>query len=110
LRGVWRAPPIHSANSRTPSTLELLTLFADQGPTARILTLLTARPEFQPPWGLRAHVTSLMLDRLPPMQVEQMIDSVTGGKRLPVEVRQQLVAKTDGIPLFVEELTKTVLE
>jgi class 3 adenylate cyclase/predicted ATPase len=93
-----------------PSTLELLTLFIDQGPTARILTVLTARPEFHPPWGTAANVTSLTLGRLPPTQVEQMIDQVTGGKRLPAAVRQEVVAKTDGVPLFVEELTKMVLE
>jgi class 3 adenylate cyclase/predicted ATPase len=93
-----------------PSTLELLTLFVDQAPKARILTVLTARPEFHPPWGSRAHMTSLTLGRLPPTQVEQMIAGVTGGKHLPAEVRQQVVAKTDGVPLFVEELTKMVLE
>ena len=71
-----------------PSTLELLSLIVDQGPTARILTLFTSRPEFHPPWGFRAHVTSLTLGRLPPSQVEQMIDRVTEGKRLPSEVRQ----------------------
>ena len=93
-----------------PSTLELLALLVDQGPTARILTLLTSRPEFQPPWGFRGHVTTLTLGRLPPRQVEEMVDRVTEGKRLPAEVRQQVVAKTDGVPLFVEELTKMVLE
>jgi len=93
-----------------PSTLELLALFIDQEPTACILTLLTARPEFHPPWGFRAHMTSLTLGRLPPTEVELLINRVTGGKRLPVAVRQQVVAKTDGVPLFVEELTKMVLE
>jgi class 3 adenylate cyclase/tetratricopeptide (TPR) repeat protein len=93
-----------------PSTLELLTLLIDQEPSDRILTLLTTRPEFHPPWGCGTHVTSLTLERLSSMQVEQMIDRVTGGKRLPAEIRQQVVAKTDGIPLFVEELTKMVLE
>jgi len=92
------------------STLELLSLFVDQGPTVPILTLLTSRPEFHPPWSAEAHVTSLTLGRLPPMQVEQMIDRVTGGKRLPPALRQEVVAKTDGVPLFVEELTKMVLE
>jgi predicted ATPase/class 3 adenylate cyclase/DNA-binding winged helix-turn-helix (wHTH) protein len=92
------------------STLDLLTLFIDQAPTARILTLLTGRPEFQPPWSFGAHVTSLTLGRLPPMQAEQMIDRVAGGKHLPAVVRQEVVAKTDGVPLFVEELTKMVLE
>jgi TOMM system kinase/cyclase fusion protein len=93
-----------------PSTLEFLTLFIDQEPMARILTLLTGRPEFHPPWRFGAHVTSLTLGRLPPVQVGQMIERLTGGKRLPPEVRQQVVVKTDGVPLFVEELTKMVLE
>ena len=93
-----------------PSTLEFLTLLVDQGPTARLLTLLTCRPEFQPPWGLRTHLTPMALQRLPQPQVEAMIARVTGGKALPPVVLQQVVTKTDGVPLFVEELTKTVLE
>ena len=93
-----------------PSTLEFLTLLVDQGPTARLLTLLTCRPEFQPPWGLRTHLTPMALQRLPQSQVEAMIARVTGGKALPPVVLQQVVTKTDGVPLFVEELTKTVLE
>jgi class 3 adenylate cyclase/predicted ATPase/DNA-binding winged helix-turn-helix (wHTH) protein len=93
-----------------PSTLEFLTLFIDQEPTARLLTLLSARLEFHPPWEVHAHMTSLTLGHLPPAQVEVMIDQLTGGKRLPAEVRQQVVAKTAGVPLFVEELTKMVLE
>jgi predicted ATPase len=93
-----------------PSTLELLTLLIDQGPTARILILLTYRPEFRPPWGFRAHLTVLTLSRLPRTQTAVMVDRVVGGKPLPPEVVQQVVAKTDGVPLFVEELTKMVLE
>jgi class 3 adenylate cyclase/predicted ATPase len=93
-----------------PSTLELLGLLLDQVPTARLLLVLTARPEFRPPWGLRAHLTQLTLTRLARQQVEEMVLRVTGGKPLPAEVVQQIVAKTDGIPLFVEELVKTVLE
>jgi class 3 adenylate cyclase len=93
-----------------PSTLEFLSLLVDQGPTARLLTLLTCRPEFQPPWGLRTHLTPMTLQRLLQSQVEEMIARVTGGKALPPEVVAQLVARTDGVPLFVEELTKTVLE
>src|SRR5712691_8922123 len=91
-----------------PSTLEFLTLLVDQGPTARLLTLLTCRPEFQVPWGLRTHLTPMALQRLPQPQVEVMISRVTGGKALPPAVLQQVVTKTDGVPLFVEELTKTV--
>jgi TOMM system kinase/cyclase fusion protein len=93
-----------------PSTLEFLTLLIDQGPTARLLTLLTCRPEFHAPWGFRAHLTPLTLTRLPRPQAAQMSVRVAGGKALPPEVVQQIVAKTDGVPLFVEELTKTVLE
>ncbi len=93
-----------------PSTLEFLTLLLDQGPTAAIFTILTCRPEFQPPWGLRTHLTPLALHRLPPAQVRVLIEQVTGGKPLPPEVTEQVVAKTDGVPLFVEELTKMVLE
>jgi predicted ATPase/class 3 adenylate cyclase len=93
-----------------PSTLELLGLLLDQVPTARLLLVLTARPEFRPPWPLRAHLTQFTLTRLVRPQVEEMVLRVTGGKPLPVEVMQQVVVKTDGIPLFVEELVKTVLE
>jgi predicted ATPase/class 3 adenylate cyclase len=92
-----------------PSTLEFLSLVVDQARTASLYTLLTYRPEFQAPW-VRAHVTSLVLPRLPSTQVEVMVDRMTGGKPLPAEVMQHLVEKTDGVPLFVEEMTKTVLE
>ena len=63
-----------------------------------------------PPWGNRSHLSQLTLSRLGRAQVETMVEQVTGGKALPAEVVQQIVAKTDGVPLFVEELTKTVVE
>src|SRR5262249_29965920 len=93
-----------------PSTLEVLTLLLDQVPTTRLLVLLTFRPEFTPPWGNRSRLSQLTLSRLGRSQVEAMVERVTGGKSLPSEVVQQIVAKTDGVPLFVEELTKTVIE
>jgi predicted ATPase/class 3 adenylate cyclase len=93
-----------------PSTLELLGLLLDQVPTARLLLVLTARPEFRPSWAPRSYVTPLSLTRLTRQQIEEMVLRVTGGKPLPAEVVQQIVAKTDGIPLFVEELVKTILE
>ena len=93
-----------------PSTLELLRLFLDQAPTIRILTLLTFRPEFSPPWEMRSHFTQLTLSRLGRRQVEGMIVGVMGGEVLPSKVVEQVVSKTDGVPLFVEELTKMVLE
>ncbi len=93
-----------------PSTLEVLTLFLDQVPTARLLTLLTFHPDFTPPWRPRAHLTQLTLTRLGRPQVEAMVEQVTEGKALPADVLQQIISKTDGVPLFVEELTKMVLE
>lgn len=93
-----------------PTTLELLGLLVDQGPTTRILALFTYRPDFTPPWTGRSHVLQLTLTRLTRQQVEGMIHEVTRGKTLPAEVLEQIVNKTDGVPLFVEELTKTVLE
>ena len=93
-----------------PSTLELLSLLVDQGPTARILALLTFRPDFSPPWTGRSHLTQVTLPRLPRRQAAEMTGQVAHGKALPPEVVEQVVAKTDGVPLFVEELTKMVLE
>jgi predicted ATPase len=93
-----------------PSTLELLSLLVDQGPTARILALFTCRPDFSPPWTARSHLTQVTLNRLPRHQAAAMTDRVAHGKALPAEVVVQVVAKTDGVPLFVEELTKMVLE
>jgi predicted ATPase/class 3 adenylate cyclase len=93
-----------------PTTLELLSLVVDQGPTARILALFTYRPDFSPPWTGRSHLTQVTLTRLPHRQAAEMTGRVAHGKALPAEVVAQVVAKTDGVPLFVEELTKTVLE
>jgi predicted ATPase len=93
-----------------PTTLEFLSLLVDQGPTARILALFTFRPNFPPPWTGRSHLTQITLPRLPQRQAAEMTGWVAHGKALPVEVVAQVVAKTDGVPLFVEELTKMVLE
>ena len=93
-----------------PSTLEFLSLLVDQGPTARILALLTFRPDFSPPWTGRSHLTQVTLPRLPRRQAAEMAGRVAHGKTLPAEVMEQVVARTDGVPLFVEELTKMVLE
>src|SRR5262249_4142962 len=93
-----------------PTTLELLSLLVDQGPTARILALWTFRPDFSPPWTGRSHLTQVTLPRLPQRQAAAMTARVAQGKALPPEMVAQVVAKTDGVPLFVEELTKMVLE
>jgi class 3 adenylate cyclase/tetratricopeptide (TPR) repeat protein len=93
-----------------PSTLELLARLIDQVPTARLYAVLTCRPEFQPPWGFRTHLTSLALNRLTRSQAESMVEQILAAQRLPAAVLQQIVDKTDGIPLFIEEMTKAVLE
>jgi class 3 adenylate cyclase/predicted ATPase len=93
-----------------PTTLEFLSLLVDQGPTACILALFTFRPDFSPPWTGRSHLTQMTLPRLPRRQAAEMTGRVAHGKALPAEVIEQVVAKTDGVPLFVEELTKMVLE
>jgi predicted ATPase len=93
-----------------PSTLEVLTLLLDQVPTTRLLAVLTFRPEFTPPWGQRTYLSQMTLSRLGRPEVETMVERVAGGKAFSSEVRQQIVAKTDGVPLFIEELTKSVVE
>jgi hypothetical protein len=93
-----------------PTTRESLDLIIDRVSTQRVLMILTFRPEFTPPWIGRSHVTMLTLNRLPRRQGAEMILHVTGGKVLPKEIADQIVDRTDGVPLFIEELTKTVVE
>jgi class 3 adenylate cyclase/predicted ATPase len=92
-----------------PSTLELLELLLEQTPTVPMLSVLTFRPAFHPPWPMRSHMTPITLNRLERPQVEALITHCAGGKPLPDEVVQHIVAKTDGVPLYVEELTKMLL-
>jgi predicted ATPase len=82
----------------------LLNLLIDQIPTASLLVLLTCRPYFQPAWHHRSYLTEITVNRLSPTQVEQIVHRMTDGKTLPTEVLQQIITKTDGVPLFVEEL------
>jgi class 3 adenylate cyclase len=93
-----------------PTTRESLDLLIDRVTTLRILVILTFRPEFTPPWVGRPHVTMLNLNRLPPRRRAEMIAHVTGGKVLPKEIADQIIDRTDGVPLFIEELTKAVIE
>jgi predicted ATPase len=93
-----------------PTTLELLNLLIDQIPTASLLVLLTCRPTFQPSWSHRSYLSEITINRLSPTQVEQIVHRITVGKTFPAAVLQQIIAKTDGVPLFIEELTKAILE
>jgi predicted ATPase/class 3 adenylate cyclase len=93
-----------------PSTLEFLHLLLEQVPTLPLLALFTQRPEFRLPWPPRPYVTQHTLGRLAPQQVEQMLTLLAGGKSFPAPLCQQLVTKTDGVPLFVEECARMLLE
>ena len=93
-----------------PTSREVLDLIVNRVPDERVLMVITYRPEFAVPWTAASHVTALTLTRLRREQVVTMVEQLTVGKALPHEVRDQIIAKTDGIPLFVEELTKTILE
>lgn len=92
-----------------PSTVELLSMLVEQVPTVAALLVFTFRPNFHPPWAPRSHLSQVTVPRLTRTQSISMATSVAG-KPLPQAVTEQLVAKTDGVPLFVEELTKMVLE
>src|SRR5262249_7210149 len=93
-----------------PTSLELLGLIIDRVSPLSLLLIVPFLPEFTPSWTGPPHVTSLVLNHLTPRQRAEMIAGVTGGKALPQEVADQIVDRTDGVPLFVEELTKAVVE
>jgi class 3 adenylate cyclase/tetratricopeptide (TPR) repeat protein len=93
-----------------PSSLDLFGRFIERLRERPVLLIVTCRPEFAPPWAGRPNVTAHALSRFGRRHSLEMIESVTAGRRLPDEVLEQIVAKTDGVPLFLEELTKTVLE
>jgi class 3 adenylate cyclase/predicted ATPase len=93
-----------------PTSLEVFSRCVDRIATLRVLLIVTFRPEFEPPWIGRPHVTALTVNRLAQRDIEAMIDHVVGNKLLPASVRQDILERTDGIPLFVEEMTKAVLE
>lgn len=93
-----------------PSTLEFLELLVQQSPTIALFAVITCRPAMQPSWVMRAHMTHVTLDRLEPESVQEMIGLVLGAHVLSAAVRQQIAASTDGVPLFVEEVTKMAME
>ena len=94
----------------TLRSLELFGRIIDKMKSLRVLLIITYRPDFDPPWIGRPHVTALTLNRLGEREIGAMIDHVIGNKLLPASVRQDIIERTDGIPLFVEEMTKAVLE
>jgi class 3 adenylate cyclase/tetratricopeptide (TPR) repeat protein len=93
-----------------PTSREAFSRVVDRLRNLRVLLIVTFRPEFDPPWVGRPYVTALTLNRLAQRDIEAMIDGVTGNKLIAASIRQDIIERTDGIPLFVEEMTKAVLE
>ena len=93
-----------------PTTFELFGRVVDRVRSLRVLLIVTFRPDFEPPWVGRPYVTFLRINRLAERDISAMIEGVVGNKLLPADIRQDIIERTDGIPLFVEEMTKAVLE
>ena len=93
-----------------PTSRELLDLMVERTPSLPLLLIITFRPEFAPPWAGRSQVTLLTLNRLPRRLSADMITHVAGGQVLPREITNEITERTDGVPLFIEEMTKAVLE
>jgi class 3 adenylate cyclase/predicted ATPase len=114
LTGLARKRPVlqlyEDLHWADPSTLELLDMVVERVRVLPVLIVMTHRPQFSPPWSGQAHVTALPLNRLGRRQGAAMALQVTGGKALPAELLAQILERTDGVPLFVEELTRTMLE
>lgn len=101
---------VEDAHWLDPTTLDLMTRVIDRIRQMRLLVLVTFRPDFRPVWAEYSHVTFLTLSRFPRRQSAELIATMTGGKVLPQEVQQAILAKTDGVPLYIEELTENLLE
>src|SRR5262249_10148134 len=101
---------VEDAHWGDPTSLEAFGRTVDRIANLPVLTIVTFRPEFEAPWVGQPHVTALALNRLGHREVGSMIDRVVGNKALPADIRQDIIERTDGIPLFVEEMTKAVLE
>src|SRR6202008_4428551 len=93
-----------------PTSLEIVSRTVNLIQNLRPLVIVTFRPKYRPPWTVRPHVTSLSLNRLAQHDVDSVIDRVIGNRFIPASIRQDIIERSDGIPLFVEEMTKAVLE
>jgi predicted ATPase len=114
LEGLARRQPVvmvfEDAHWIDPTSRELLDLAIERVRSLPVLLIITFRPEFQPPWTGQPQVTMLALNRLDRRDRTALVEQIAGGKALPAEVIDQIVDRADGVPLFVEELTKSVLE
>src|SRR5262249_28535988 len=114
VEALARSSPVlmvfEDAHWSDPTSLELLGRAVVRIRTLSVLLIVTFRPEFEPGWIGQPHVTPLSLNRLAPREVDAIIDHIVGNKPLPANIRQDIIERTDGVPLFVEEMTKAVLE
>ena len=114
LESLARTNPVlvifEDAHWTDPTSLELFGRLVDLAVSRRLLILLTFRPEFKPPWIGRPHVSALTLNRLTRRDINSLIEGIIGDRSLRADIRQDIIDRTDGIPLFVEEMTKAVLE
>ena len=114
IEALTRSAPVlmifEDAHWTDPTSLEVFGRTVDRIRTLRVLLIVTYRPGFEPPWIGRPHVTALTINRWAERDIDAMIDGVVGNKHLPASVRQDIIERSDGIPLFVEEMTKAVLE
>jgi class 3 adenylate cyclase/predicted ATPase len=114
LESLARTNPVlvifEDAHWTDPTSLELFGRLVDLAVSRRLLILLTFRPEFNPPWIGRPHVSALTLNRLTRRDINSLIEGIIGDRSLRADIRQDIIDRTDGIPLFVEEMTKAVLE
>jgi predicted ATPase len=114
MEALSRSTPVlmifEDAHWADPTSLEAFSRVVDRLRTLRVLLIVTFRPEFDAPWIGRPYVTALTLNRLAQRDIETVIANVVGNKPIPASIRQDIIERTDGIPLFVEEMTKAVLE
>jgi class 3 adenylate cyclase/tetratricopeptide (TPR) repeat protein len=114
VQALTRSNPVlmifEDAHWSDPTSLEVFGRIVDKILTFRVLLMVTFRPDFEAPWVGRSYVTALTINRLTQRDIEAMIDHVVGNKLIPASIRQDIIERTDGIPLFVEEMTKAVLE
>jgi class 3 adenylate cyclase/tetratricopeptide (TPR) repeat protein len=114
LEALTRQRPVleifEDAHWADPTSLEALGRAVDRIRTLPVMLIATFRPEFEPPWIGQPHVTALTINRLTEREAGAIIDRIVGNKLLPASIRQDIIERTDGIPLFVEEMTKAVLE
>jgi class 3 adenylate cyclase len=114
LEALTRSNPVlmvfEDAHWIDPTSLDVFGRVVDRIQTIRVLLIMTLRPEFETPWTGQPHVTAMTINRLTRREAGAMIDRVVGNKVLPASIRQDIIERTDGIPLFVEEMTKAVLE